>query len=189
MPLCRAKRTNGSPCRQYAIRGGTVCRSHGGSARQVRKKAAENVAADRARKLLRREGVEPIQDVFAEMLLLAGETKAIKDALAESGEDAAFERYADRFSRLLRDIAATNAETRIVRVQEATVAPFVESLISFAFKFAEELGLDPGDVRTRAAINSAFRTVQTSLTSSSDFRPKAIDGAVIPGQSTREMTN
>lgn len=37
---CRAKRTNGEPCKKPAIKGGTVCQTHGGSAPQVRKKAA-----------------------------------------------------------------------------------------------------------------------------------------------------
>jgi hypothetical protein len=33
--LCGRTRRNGTPCRKYAIQGGTVCRLHGGSALQV----------------------------------------------------------------------------------------------------------------------------------------------------------
>jgi len=44
---CSARRTNGEPCRAYAIVGGTVCRVHGGSAPQVRH--AAYVAAFEAR--------------------------------------------------------------------------------------------------------------------------------------------
>jgi hypothetical protein len=36
---CSARRTNGEPCRNSAIRGGSVCARHGGSAPQVRAKA------------------------------------------------------------------------------------------------------------------------------------------------------
>jgi hypothetical protein len=36
---CKARRTNGEPCKNSAIRGGTVCARHGGSAPQVRAKA------------------------------------------------------------------------------------------------------------------------------------------------------
>lgn len=35
MGLCTAKRSNGVPCKAYAIAGATVCRTHGGSAPQV----------------------------------------------------------------------------------------------------------------------------------------------------------
>lgn len=37
---CKGKRSNGEPCRKPAIKGGTVCSTHGGSAPQVRRKAA-----------------------------------------------------------------------------------------------------------------------------------------------------
>ncbi|MFC0248268.1 hypothetical protein ACFFIO_07115 [Citricoccus parietis] len=51
---CKARRTNGEPCRNYPIKGATVCRKHGGGAPQVRKKAAERIAeaADNAAELL-----------------------------------------------------------------------------------------------------------------------------------------
>jgi len=40
MPQCKAKgKTSGKPCTQSAIKGGTVCRMHGGSAPQVREAA------------------------------------------------------------------------------------------------------------------------------------------------------
>jgi hypothetical protein len=36
---CRAHRSNGMPCKRWAIRGGFVCPPHGGRARQVRRAA------------------------------------------------------------------------------------------------------------------------------------------------------
>lgn len=39
-PKCHAKTVAGNPCKQYAIRGGTVCAKHGGRAKQVKAKAA-----------------------------------------------------------------------------------------------------------------------------------------------------
>src|SRR5437763_10627112 len=45
MSICTAKRSNGDPCKAQAIHGGNVCRVHGGSAPQVRQKAAERLAA------------------------------------------------------------------------------------------------------------------------------------------------
>lgn len=38
---CRAKRTNGEPCKAYAVLGATVCRAHGAAAAQVRHAAYE----------------------------------------------------------------------------------------------------------------------------------------------------
>jgi hypothetical protein len=45
--LCTARRTNGQPCRNAPINGATVCRVHGGSAPQVKRKAAERLAEAR----------------------------------------------------------------------------------------------------------------------------------------------
>lgn len=45
MSVCQAMRHNGLHCKAQAISGATVCRVHGGSAPQVRRKAAERLAA------------------------------------------------------------------------------------------------------------------------------------------------
>ena len=42
---CSAHRKNGAVCRNYAIRGGNVCRMHGGGAPQVRRRAQERILA------------------------------------------------------------------------------------------------------------------------------------------------
>ena len=44
---CRAHRRDGSPCSNPPMLGGYVCRMHGGSAPQVRAKAAERIAMAR----------------------------------------------------------------------------------------------------------------------------------------------
>lgn len=45
MAQCTAKARSGKRCAQPAIRGGFVCRYHGGGAPQVKQKAAERLAA------------------------------------------------------------------------------------------------------------------------------------------------
>ena len=42
---CTARRKNGEPCGSKAIRGGTVCRMHGGGAPQVKAAAAARLRA------------------------------------------------------------------------------------------------------------------------------------------------
>ena len=44
-PQCSAHRTNGEPCKNAPIKGGSVCAKHGGSAGQVRRKAQERMLA------------------------------------------------------------------------------------------------------------------------------------------------
>lgn len=41
--ICTARRTNGKPCGATAIKGGRVCRTHGGAAPQVREAARERL--------------------------------------------------------------------------------------------------------------------------------------------------
>lgn len=41
--LCTARRKSGQPCRNYALKGGNVCRMHGGAAPQVRRAAAVRI--------------------------------------------------------------------------------------------------------------------------------------------------
>jgi hypothetical protein len=59
---CSSHRTDGEPCRAFAIEGGTVCRVHGGSAEQVRyvarlqqAEAADRRAFDKAYRRCLRE--------------------------------------------------------------------------------------------------------------------------------------
>lgn len=51
---CSARRTNGEPCQAWAIKGGTVCRSHGGSSKQVRAAASKRLEEEKQARALRR---------------------------------------------------------------------------------------------------------------------------------------
>jgi len=76
---CRAHRSNGEACSAYAIRGGSVCVVHGGSAPQVKKAAAERLA----------EFVDPALDRLRELIDTADQDSvrlsAIKDILDRAG--------------------------------------------------------------------------------------------------------
>lgn len=83
---CTAKNRQGERCRKYAIRGGTVCTSHGGRSPAVKAAAARNEALRRAeadaRAVLAHEGMEPLGDPVLEMSKVAREIVAMKNALA-----------------------------------------------------------------------------------------------------------
>lgn len=75
---CRAHKTNGDPCPNWAIRGGVVCHVHGGRSPQVKRAAKErlNDLVDPA--LVRLEAL--LQDRNAAVAL-----GAVKDVLDRAG--------------------------------------------------------------------------------------------------------
>lgn len=72
----RSSRT-GRPCRNYAMAGTTVCRSHGAGAGQVRRAAARRIAQEQAARMLADVEVTPIDDPLLELERLAAE--ALRD--------------------------------------------------------------------------------------------------------------
>lgn len=133
---CTAKRSNGTPCSNYAMNGGLVCHAHGGLAKQVKAKYTESATEDRVRALLARVDVEPISDPLSEMAKIAGEAVAWKDAIrdrvneltsvrysTEGGEQlraevALFERAMDRCEKFLTAMARLNIDERLARISE-----------------------------------------------------------------------
>jgi hypothetical protein len=77
---CTAKRTDGEPCRRYAVKGSTVCRVHGGAAKQTVNKARirlQNASFQMAQQLLNMATDENVSD--------AVKLKAITEALDRGG--------------------------------------------------------------------------------------------------------
>jgi hypothetical protein len=79
---CTAKNQAGKPCGKYAIKGGSVCPTHGGSAPQVKKAAAKRLLAM----------VEPALVELQELVIQNGHlpTKlgAIRTVLERAGDEA-----------------------------------------------------------------------------------------------------
>lgn len=149
----------GKPCKNWPVRGATVCHAHGGRARQVRRKAKERQVEEQAQQAMERYGAkaEPVTDPLSALLLLAGEITQFKDYLgrlvtdlrAESwryrgeqaeqlrAEVALYERALDRTARVLVDINRLGLEERQVRVAEQHGELFASAF----FRILDALGL------------------------------------------------
>lgn len=121
---CQATRRDGVRCTKWANAGTTVCRMHGGSAPQVKKKAAQRIAEEKAARMIGGD-VDPVTDPIGELRLLMGRAKALENALwesmGESRDPSVADAYADaldRVSKLLTDFTRLGLEERYVELQE-----------------------------------------------------------------------
>jgi hypothetical protein len=128
----------GQPCEKYAPRGGTVCRSHGGAAPQVKAAVKARRVEQDITKTLGRLTIVPVHDPLTALADLAGEISAWKElaaarvadlkALAQrnyaTGSDEVhaeiqvYERALDRCVHVLATIARLNIDERLVKISE-----------------------------------------------------------------------
>lgn len=133
-PRCTARSSTGTGtrCRNRPMLGTTVCRKHGGSAPQVRAKAARTVTQQRAMRDIVREFGEPTTDVDpVDKLLLAlwlasAMTDGLRRALAEEGNPEESVRllsllgeWADKMARYAKMAADAGVHERQVAIAEA----------------------------------------------------------------------
>lgn len=145
-PKCSSRRTDGQPCGNWPIKGGTVCGSHGGKAPQVKAKARERIAEQQARAELARLNLPPVDDPLSMLASVAAEVVAWKDAMAvkvnaltslrygtEGGEQlraevALWERALDRCERFLTAMARLNIDERLAAISEARAEMIITML-------------------------------------------------------------
>lgn len=162
---CKARKRNGDPCGRYAVVGGTVCPSHGGNAPQVRAKAKQRVAEEKAAKAAEKYVAKatPLNDPLTALLKVAGEVSALKDFLADrvaeldparwsssgpQGEQiraivAAYERALDRTARVLVDINRLGLEDRLLKLQERINDQHAALFNEVFLAVLAEIGLTP----------------------------------------------
>jgi hypothetical protein len=136
---CHATARSGSPCRQPAVAGATVCRFHGGSAPQVQRAAARRLAEADAAAVLKLADVEvtAIDDPLSKLAEVAAMAAAWMDHIAPKLDDleswtghndagtehiramvALFERAMDRCAKLLADWVRLGFDERMVALHE-----------------------------------------------------------------------
>jgi hypothetical protein len=171
---CVATSRSGTRCRNWAIRGGSVCRFHGGAAPQVRAAAKRRLAEAASRKKLHEFEIEEVEDPVEAYAQLASEAVAPKNLLAghvasldamfaadaEFGEQAkaelaAYERAMDRAGKLLADWIRLGIDERQIRVTEAQ-ATMLFGVVNGALA---ELGVDVSDPHVGAVLARPFRAI------------------------------
>lgn len=146
---CKAKKTDGSPCKAWAIKGAEVCRVHGGRAPQVRAAAARNLAEAALTSALtkRLRDATPVNDPLGELRRLAGEAVLWKDKLSEKVDELSSYEYTAAFGdekvkatvaiftsamrschELLRDMARLNIDERQLKIDEATAMAVIRAI-------------------------------------------------------------
>lgn len=132
----RKKRTH-EPCGNWAVKGGLVCRMHGGGATQVRTAAKQRLLAAKAADELARLDVPPVDNPLTMLADLLGQAAAFKDVLAvkvneltelrfedvKGGEQlrsevALWERALDRCERFAVNMARLDIDERLARITE-----------------------------------------------------------------------
>lgn len=173
-PTCSGHRSDGAPCANWPIKGGTVCaQRHGGSAPQVRRSALVRVEEARARGILERlEHPEPGPHPVVALLRLADEvvawqsvlrdrlgeltTLATKDSFGAERERAVvllYERALDRSAKLLTDLAKLDLQARALKLDEQTAAGVVRAVV----EALRRVGLADREVEVRAALAEVLR--------------------------------
>ena len=140
---CKAHRTDGQPCGNWAIKGGQVCRYHGGSSGHVKAAAQRRLAEQEAARAMAKYAPDrkPLENPVEALLSLASEIEGWRKYMAgkvaelesadwrrdhRAGEQlhamiALYERSLDRAGRILTDINKLGLESRRVRLQEQQV--------------------------------------------------------------------
>lgn len=143
---CERHKTNGEPCRSWAIKGANVCRVHGGAAGQVKRKAAARRAEQAARAAIGKLTITPVENPLTALSEVAGEIVAMKDVLRGQTERLEQIRYSgmgseqirgelQAYQAALRDtvhalstIAKLNIDERLVRIEEQQAALVIKAI-------------------------------------------------------------
>lgn len=180
---CRATKRDGTRCRRDAIRGGEVCRSHGGTLPVVRRKAEERVALWEAMQLAPgRHPGEVLLDVVRTFDALMKDARQI---VIESESPTPLEistlverlEKAGRFAKVALD---ANAQAMLNR-QATMEAEDIAGVINRAM--GEARLCEACEVRMRGALRGELERMaddeRTAAASSPANRPSRMDASIV----------
>jgi len=165
---CKAKKRSGEPCKAYAMHGQTVCQKHGGKTpvalAAAQRRLAEQEAYGAIAKLGDARPLESIQDVYTELLTVAGTARQWRELLQER---------VTRLRRLGRDteFAGTQLKADVILFERALdrSAKIGEALVRLNLEERRQAL----DERTAAALVAVVRTILEDLQLSSEQQAAA----------------
>ncbi len=164
MRLCGARRRDGGLCRQPPIRGAATCRLHGGSAPQVRRRAAERVLEARAVELARQYGapreIAPLEALTEELHRSQGHVDWLAAQLDHRNDPqwlGVYQAERAHLARLAQAMAPLmeKAEQQRALLSERTIDQLQLALTGIL----GELGHDPSSDAVRAVVARHLREV------------------------------
>lgn len=183
---CGVKTRLGKPCRGVAIRGSSRCWMHGGSAPQVRRKAAQNVveatAVERARRYGTPRKTTAPDALQKELERTQGRVDGVGEQVAEKPDDpgllSVYQSERARLARLSHQIISSRPDERRTVLAERSI----DSLEVAMTGILRELGSGPESSYVRGVVARHLREAITSAGESttdvdadpSDDRPRNI---------------
>lgn len=173
---CKARKTSGDPCPNWAMKGQKVCHAHGGRSPQAKTAATVRGLEAEARRKLYQHDARPVDNPLEALQLLAGRALALENQIGDlvnglddkirytdehdaeqlRAEVTVLERAMDRAGKILVDIAKLNIEERLARVTEIQAQMAMDALTAAM----GEMGMGPEQQReARSRVARHLRAV------------------------------
>lgn len=168
----KTSKRSGRPCKNWAIKGHTVCRNHGGSAPQVKAAAARNVLEGTIQARLRKmmSAATPVTDPLSALQQHAGKVQQwmqfLEDQVEELRHDSQWsteqingvvELYTRAMSetrQTLKDIASLKIDERLIAIEQGKVQMLFDAL---------KAGLVAGGITGPGPTQAAFSAAERRL--------------------------
>ncbi|MDP9472812.1 MAG: hypothetical protein M3Q71_19470, partial [Chloroflexota bacterium] len=175
--ICSARRRDGGPCRQPAIKGAPTCRMHGGAAPQVRQRAAERVVEEGVVELAHQYGVPrpvtPEQALTEELARTQGHVDWLQRQLAQHRDPQwllVYQAERSHLAKLGQQMAALGLRT--ADREEELRSRAIDQLEMALTGILTDLGHNPDDDITRGIVALHLRRVASGAPAPAPAEPR-----------------